>query len=52
MTFKEKSASIADRLEGSKVSPKYQKQYGKTYDKDEAQQAANAITGKIVSKME
>ena len=51
MTFKEKSASIQAKLKGSKVSPKYQKKYGKTYDSAEAKEAANAITGKIVSKM-
>lgn len=51
MTFKEKSASIQAKLKGSKVSPKYQKLYGKTYDSKEAKQAADAITGKIVSKM-
>lgn len=51
MTFREKSASIQAKLKGSKVSPKYQKLYGKTYDSKEAKQAADAITGKIVSKM-
>lgn len=51
MTFKEKSATIQAKLKGSKVSPKYQKLYGKTYDSKEAKQAADAITGKIVSKM-
>ena len=51
MTYKEKSASIQAKLKGSKVSPKYQKLYGKTYDSKEAKQAADAITGKIVSKM-
>lgn len=51
MTFKEKSASIQAKLKGSKVSPKYRKKYGKTYDSAEAKEAADAITGKIVSKM-
>jgi hypothetical protein len=51
MTFKEKSASIQAKLRGRKVSPKYRKKYGKTYDSKEAKEAADAITGKIVSKM-
>jgi hypothetical protein len=51
MTFKEKSASIQAKLRGRKVSPKYRKKYGKTYDSAEAKEAADAITGKIVSKM-
>lgn len=51
MTFKEKSASVQAKLRGSKVSPKYRKKYGKTYDSKEAKEAADAITGKIVSKM-
>jgi len=51
MTFKEKSASVQAKLRGSKVPPKYRKKYGKTYDSKEAKEAADAITGKIVSKM-
>ena len=44
--FKDKVKAIADSLEGTKVKPKYQKMYGKRYNREEAEQAGRAIAGK------
>ena len=49
-TFNEKSNAIAKRFEGKRVEPKYQKEYGKVYSKDEAKEVGNKITGSMVSK--
>jgi len=50
VTFKEKVAAITESLNGRKVKPKYKKEYGNTYDKKEAKQAATKIVGAMVSK--
>ena len=44
-TFKQKATAIAKNFEGKKVEPKYQKEYGKTYDKAEAKEVGNKIAG-------
>lgn len=49
-TFKEKATSIAKKFEGKKVEPKYQKEYGKTYDKAEAKEVGNKIAGSQKAK--
>jgi hypothetical protein len=49
-TFKEKSTAIAKNFEGKKVKPKYQKEYGKTYDKAEAKEVGNKIAGSQKAK--
>lgn len=49
-TFKEKSSAIAKKFEGKRVEPKYQKDYGKVYSKEEAKEVGNKITGSMVSK--
>lgn len=49
-TFKEKSTAIAKKFVGKKVEPKYQKEYGKTYDKKEAQEVGNKIAGSQKAK--
>ena len=46
-TFAEGVKAIEKRLVGTKVNPKFQKEYGKTYDKAEANEAATKIKGKI-----
>ena len=50
ITFKEKVDAVAGSLEGSKVKPKYQKTYGKKYDKAEAMAAAKKIIGSRKAK--
>jgi hypothetical protein len=47
VTFKRKAKSIAKKFEGQKVEPKYQQEYGKRYDKAEAQEVGNKIAGKM-----
>ena len=37
-------------FEGKKVEPKYQKEYGKTYDKAEAKEVGNKIAGSQKAK--
>jgi len=49
-SFDEGVKAIEKRLEGTKVSPKYQKKYGKTYNKKEAHEAATSIKGAMRSK--
>jgi hypothetical protein len=49
-TFKEKATAIAKNFEGKKVKPKYQKEYGKTYDKAEAKEVGNKIAGSQKAK--
>jgi hypothetical protein len=46
-TFAAGVKAIEKRLVGTKVNPKYQKEYGKTYDKAEAHEAASKIKGKM-----
>ena len=46
-TFAAGVKAIEKRLVGTKVNPKYQKDYGKTYDKEEAHEAASKIKGKM-----
>jgi hypothetical protein len=48
--FKEKATAIAKNFEGKKVKPKYQKEYGKTYDKAEAKEVGNKIAGSQKAK--
>jgi hypothetical protein len=49
LTFSEKSSAIAKKFEGQAVAPKYQRMYGKRYDKEEAKEVGNKITGKMVA---
>ena len=49
-TFKEKSSAVAKRFVGKRVEPKYQKDYGKVYSKDEAKDVGNKIIGSMASK--
>jgi hypothetical protein len=49
-TFKEKVEAISNRLKGTKVKPKYKKEYGSTYDAKEAKEAATKIAGAMVAK--
>lgn len=49
-TFDEKVDAIASSLKGKNVKPKYQKQYGKKYDKQESIEAATKIAGAMASK--
>lgn len=45
VTFSEKAKAIAKNFEGKRVEPKYQKEYGKVYDKIEAKEVGNKIAG-------
>jgi hypothetical protein len=45
VTFAQKAKAIAKNFEGKQVEPKYQKEYGKTYDKAEAKEVGNKIAG-------
>jgi len=49
-TFKDKVSAITNRLNGTKVKPKYKKEYGSTYDKKEAKEAATKIAGKMIRR--
>lgn len=49
-TFDDKVKAISSSLEGTKVKPKYQKQYGKRYDKAEATEAATKIAEAMTAK--
>jgi len=49
-SFMDKVKAISERLEGTKVPRKYQKDYGKYYDKSESEIAARKIAGKYVSE--
>jgi hypothetical protein len=49
-TFKQKATAIAKNFKGKKVEPKYQKEYGKTYDKAEAKEVGNKIAGSQKAK--
>ena len=49
-TFDEGVKAIEKKLEGTKVNPKYQKDYGKTYNKKEAHEAATNIKGAMRTK--
>jgi hypothetical protein len=49
LTFSEKSSAIAKKFEGQAVAPKYQRMYGKRYDKEEAKEVGNKITGKMLA---
>jgi hypothetical protein len=49
-TFQDKSNAIAKRFVGKNVEPKYQKEYGKVYSKDEAKEVGDKITGSMVAK--
>ena len=49
-TFNDKATAIAKNFEGKKVEPKYQKEYGKTYDKAEAKEVGNKIAGSQKAK--
>lgn len=50
VSFAEKSKAIAKKFEGKRVEPKYQKEYGKVYDKDEAKEVGNKIAGSQKAK--
>ncbi len=45
VSFREKSRAIAKNFVGKRVEPKYQKEYGKTYDAKEAKEVGNKIAG-------
>lgn len=49
-TFKDKVKAISNKLKGKKVSPSVQKDYGKTYSKDEAIDSAKRIAGAMRKK--
>ena len=49
-TFNDKATAIAKNFEGKKVEPKYQKEYGKTYNKAEAKEVGNKIAGSQKAK--
>ena len=49
-TFDEKSSAIAKKFVGKSVEPKYQKEYGKVYSKEEANEVGDKIAGSIVAK--
>lgn len=50
VTFQDKVDAISKGLKGEKVSKKYQKEYGKTYDKEESVEAARRIAGAMRAK--
>ena len=50
VTFDEKSSSIANKFVGKAVEPKYQKEYGKVYSKEEANEVGDKIAGSMVAK--
>lgn len=50
VSFKEKARAIAKNFEGKRVEPKYQKEYGKVYDKAEAKEVGNKIAGSQKAK--
>jgi hypothetical protein len=51
VTFKEKVKSVKSTLlKGKKVSPKVQKDYGKTYSPKEAEESAKRIVGAMTAK--
>jgi hypothetical protein len=50
VTFDEKSSSIAKKFVGKAVEPKYQKEYGKVYSKEEANEVGDKIAGSMVAK--
>jgi hypothetical protein len=49
-TFDDKVRAIKRNLVGKKVPSKYQGEYGKRYDKDEAEESAKRIAGAMVKK--
>jgi len=49
-TFDEKVRAIKRNLVGKKVPSKYQKEYGKKYDKNEAEESAKRIAGSMRKK--
>lgn len=50
VSFKDKATAIAKKFEGKRVEPKYQKEYGKVYDKAEAKEVGNKIAGSQKAK--
>jgi hypothetical protein len=50
VTFAQKAKAISKNFEGKQVEPKYQKEYGKTYDKAEAKEVGNKIAGSQKAK--
>jgi hypothetical protein len=45
--FERLSKVVAKNYEGKQVKPKYQKEYGKVYSKDEAKEVGNKVAGKM-----
>jgi hypothetical protein len=45
--FEKLANKVAKNYEGEKVKPKYQKEYGKTYDKAEAKEVGNKVAAKV-----
>jgi hypothetical protein len=54
--FEKLANKVAKNYEGEKVKPKYQKEYGKTYDKAEAKEVGDKVAAKVyrqqLAKME
>jgi len=51
-TFSDKVKAISKKLAGKKVPPKYKKDYGKKFDKEESVIAARRIAGAMKKKSE
>jgi hypothetical protein len=49
-TFDDKATAIAKNFKGKKVKPKYQKEYGKVYDKAEAKEVGKRVAGSQKAK--
>ena len=50
MKFRDKVDAIADRLEGTKVPKRLRKDYGVTYNREEAEMSGRRIVGSMVKK--
>lgn len=48
--FEGLAKKVAKNYEGKKVKPKFQSEYGKTYDKEEAMQVGRAVAGKVLKQ--
>ena len=48
--FEGLAKKVAKNYEGKKVKPKFQDEYGKTYDKEEAMQVGRAVAGKVLKQ--
>ena len=48
--FEGLAKKVAKNYEGKKVKPKFESEYGKTYDKEEAMQVGRAVAGKVLKQ--